>query len=77
MLFKRSSGYTKLDVVVRAYDSMDNVVDYAFLKPNGEVVWQDGDKMGVGATREAGIILRDIKRLEEEKRNNDSQFDID
>ena len=79
MLFKRSEGYyTKLDVVVRVHDTMDNVIDYAFLNDKRLVVWQDGgDKIGVGARREAGKLLRNLERLEEEERNNDSQFDID
>lgn len=68
MLFKRSSGYTELDVVVRGYNSQNNTVDYAALLPNGEVVWMgDKDKMGVGATREAKHIFMELERAEKKQ----------
>jgi len=63
IILDRSSGYTELDVVVRAYDKMTNTIDYAWLDSNGEVVWVDGKNMGGGASREAKIILEELKEL--------------
>lgn len=59
---KRSSGYIKLDVVVRGCDSITNTIDYAIRLPNGEIAWMNGENMGVGATREAKIIFEEIYR---------------
>lgn len=64
----RASGYVKLDVVVRAYDTMNNVVDYAVLLSNGKITWQNGSTdMGVGTEREARLIYEDLDSVNHEQ----------
>lgn len=63
-MLKRSSGYVKLDVVVRAHDTMRNTINYGTLLPDGTFSWIIEDEhLGSGAKREAEIIFRDLKKI--------------
>lgn len=66
MLTVRGSGFTKIELVVRATDESGNM-SFATLE-QGSVVWTPVIKNieeNVGVNREAKIMLEDLKKLNE------------
>lgn len=58
------SGYSKVEVIVRAYNSLTNKMNYGILGQDGEVHWMINDPdIGVGTTREAKIIFEKLKEI--------------
>lgn len=58
------SGYSKVELIVRAYNSLTNKMNYGILGKDGEVHWMiDDPDIGVGTTREAKIIFEKLKEI--------------
>lgn len=58
------SGHSTVEVIVRAYNSLTNKMNYGILGQDGEVYWMINDPdIGVGTTREAKIIFEKLKEI--------------